>query len=267
MTNGQRALAGVIRTEFRMQWRRRAMWFAMVVTGLFFLVLFWTRFTNVLTRDTPTSAVGLWTAVLNVFLPIAFGVLLIDRLPRDRSLHTNDLLDATPTSLTIRIWGKTIGAGAATIVPFLLIEAAGMLYLAVHMHAPEVLWLGPAAAATITLPALVFVAVTCVMLSGLFSVAVARISFVGFWLWMELPPFRIPSLSGTVVAPQGGYAVLGLFGAHRFPAGYGGLLLPAHLLAPPVSTVTAAISIALIIAMAIAVWTAGPVFIQHRYTA
>ncbi len=197
--------------EYRMQIRRRSMW---LVLGLIGAYMLW-----VLTHQAPatgTTAVQAaeWTWLLQVFMPIAFGVLLADRFPRDRKLGVDELLDSSPARFEARLIGKYLGATAATLVPIVITDALGLAWIATRGPDPvTALTVGVPAFVLIDLPGLLFVAGFSVCCPLIMPVPVYQFLFVGYWFWGNLmPPQIMPSLRDTWLAPIGWMAGGGLFG-------------------------------------------------------
>jgi ABC-2 type transport system permease protein len=207
------ALTGVIRYEFRMQVRRRLLWIT-------FLLFAPTVFLMSISPWMP-SADGLsiahlvanWSLVVQFFHPIAFGVLLADRLPRDGRTGVQELLDTLPAPLGTRLLGKYLGATLATLTPLLLIYAAGIGYIAISRGELAAVPLGMAAFLVINLPGLLFVAAFSVSCPVVMWVPLYQFLFVGYWFWGNLIPrgLDIPSLSGTLLTPFGQYMANGFF--------------------------------------------------------
>jgi hypothetical protein len=97
MTTFWTPLLMVIVNVFRMQWRRRAMWFAVIVASGVFPLLAWKTLNQRFEQETAARAVAEWTSFLNHTAPLAYGIGLADRLPRDRRLHVDELLDSLPS--------------------------------------------------------------------------------------------------------------------------------------------------------------------------
>lgn len=211
------ALAGATRYEFVMQIRRKALWVTFLVFGL---VLALSRLP--LIPWAPGSEglsvpllVANWSFVLQMFYPIAFGILLADRLPRDGRTGVQELLDALPVSLRGRFLGKYLGATVATVVPLLLIYAAGIAYVAARHGDLSALPLALAAFATINLPGLFFVAAFSISCTAILWVPLYQFLFVGYWFWgnlVYLDAVGFPTLTGTILTPVGEYMANGFFG-------------------------------------------------------
>lgn len=210
------AIVGATRYEFRMQIRRKALWIVM----LLFSLLVFTGLSNpwqVLGELPLHLVISEWSTVLQIFMPIAFGCLLADRLPRDRRTGAAELLDTCPSSPGGRLLGKYLGATLATMVPILLVYAAGIAYVVAEAGDWSAIPLGLAAFAAINLPGLLFVAAFSVACPAVLWVPLYQFLFVGYWFWGNLlsEGYGIPTLSGTVLTPVGENAAVGLFGVRR----------------------------------------------------
>lgn len=215
------ALGGALRYEFKMQIRRRALWITFLVFSLALLNLTgspWTRWSEGLPVP---HLVANWSLAVQFFHPIAFGILLADRLPRDRRTKVQELLDTLPASLGSRFLGKYLGATLATLVPLLLIYAAGIAYIAASRSDLSALPLSLAAFATINLPGLLFVAAFSVSSTAVLWVPLYQFLFVGYWFWGNLIPTSpkggnmMPTLSHTILTPFGEYMANGFFGTQQ----------------------------------------------------
>ena len=219
------ALAGATRYEFGMQIRRKALWvvFAAFAIPTVFGAA-WTPYTGVPEGFSVTYIVISWSLVVQFLLPIAFGCLLADRLPRDRHTRTEELLGTLPAPLGSRLLGKYLGATVATLVPVVLIWAPGVAYVAAESGDPWVLALGLFAFATVNLPGLLFVAAFSVACPVVLWVPLYQFLYVGYWFWGNLIPTSptggnlIPSLSNTILTPLGGYMANGFFGTEYMEA-------------------------------------------------
>lgn len=216
-------LIGATLYEFRMQLRRKALWIA---TGIFFAL---TLFVSQGPWQFPSSMLviqilAFWTQELQTFMPVAFGILLADRLPRDRLLRADELLDSLPGSPSERFLGKYIGATLATLLPLFLIHLAGVVYVAVDQASAEAIPLGLAMFAAASLPGLLFVAAFSISCPVVIWVPLYQFLFTGYWFWgnwlLQGPQsslyIPVPTLSGTLLTPAGYYAATGLFGVPDF---------------------------------------------------
>jgi hypothetical protein len=210
MSWGQ-GLSGVFHYEFRMQVRRPAVWIGIALPVLVMLALFLQGRPNPILPPLPMAA--LVVSSISYVLPISFGILLADRLPRDRQLRTAELLDSAPASRASRLWGKCLGAALATGIPLGL----GYLILtaALAFSLPD-LGLLPAFFPVFILmvvPGLLFVAAFSVVCTEVLPVPLYSILFTGYWIWGNvISPQRLPTISCTPLAPIGRYISIGFFG-------------------------------------------------------
>jgi ABC-type Na+ efflux pump permease subunit len=207
------AVMGTARYEFRMQARRKAVW---IVLGIFGLLAF-TGFSGNwrMLGEAPTEYVSVgWAVQVQTFIPIAFGCLLADRVPRDGRFKVGELLETAPVPQGAWLVGKYLGATLATLVPILLTYSAGIAYAVAKGH-PEALPTALLAFLAVNLPGLLFVAAFSVSVPAVLPLPLYQSLFVGYWFWGNLldPARGIPTLSGTWLMPIGEYAANGFFGA------------------------------------------------------
>lgn len=230
--------AGVLRYEFRMQVTRASMWITMAGLGALFLTLaVQPAPPSRLTADIAEAAVK-----LNWLGPMLAGVLLADRLIRDRRLRTAELVDATGTGPLVRVWGKYLGTATAVAVPLAIIWLVTLTRFAVVRGQPAAFAVGAVAFLAIQIPGLLFVTGFALVCPMLLNPILFRVLFVGYWLWGNLlSPGYLPTLAGTPLTPMGDYARAGIFGGPNPFAGSG-------IGAPDHTTATmAALSIALLL--------------------
>jgi ABC-2 type transport system permease protein len=219
--NDWSVLLGTARYEFMMQIRRPAIWIAFALFSLSLLaigIVPWNPATNELALR---SLVANWSLAVQFFFPLAFGILLADRFPRDRRLHIDEMIDATPGRLAPRFVGKFAGTVLATLVPVAGVYSAGIAYIVLNRGEPAAVWLGLAAFATINLPGLLFVAAFSLAAPVLLWLPLYQFLFTGYWFWGNLlPPWPesgsvIPTLSHTLLTPFGEYMASGFFGTRQ----------------------------------------------------
>ncbi len=204
-------IVGVCRYEFRMQARRPAVWLLIGIIGVLLVALFDFQAQG---GEPRPAIVRLADQMqnLNFFLPIAFGILLADRLPRERRLHTEELLQSLPSGSGVRLWGKYAGAVLATTVPIVLVVIAGLLITVLRLNAASQLPALPPLFLAIMLPGLLFVGVFAIACTTFLPAALFSVLFVGYWFWGNLvPPGIMPTLSCTPLTPLGGYAAAAFF--------------------------------------------------------
>ena len=208
------SLYAVFRYEFLMQIRRPAAWLTTLGITLLVLLLL-ARLAlpgDSAAQNSFTLAARLFTP-LGYFLPIVFGILMADRLPRERRLNTAELLDSLPVSPAAWLWGKYLGAAVATAVPIAIAYLAVAALAALRLGEATLVLAFPAVFLGVTLPGLLLVAAYSVACTEVLPTSLYSILFVGYWFWGNvLPPSRLPTMSCTPLTPIGKYAAVGLFG-------------------------------------------------------
>src|SRR5215813_7591060 len=170
---------GALRHEFWMQLRRRSVWVVLVLLATLIFLLWKVLAESVLyghfaplggdkklgpgvpmawVPPSYSDGVLAWAQLLAMFLPLGVGLVLADRLARDRQMHVDEVLDAQPGALGARLFGKYLGCLLATLVPVLLIYAVGIAYILNQLPDTRALPLGAAAFAAVLLPGILFVA-------------------------------------------------------------------------------------------------------------
>ena len=219
------ALLGALNYEFRMQIRRRAVWITLILLMCLLLALFFRQLATIQIilgsnplfhlSDYPLiDSLVQWGYAGNRLLPIGVGVLLADRLVRDRRTRVDELLTTLPASLGGRLLGKYLGSMLATLVPVFAFYTLGVIFILVQTHNLLVLPLSLLVFAALTLPGMLFVSAFSVALPILIWVPLYQFLFVGYYFWgNELGTHTgIPTLSGTILTPIGGFMARGLFG-------------------------------------------------------
>ncbi|GCE11344.1 hypothetical protein [Tengunoibacter tsumagoiensis] len=215
-------LFGATRYEFWMQIRRRSMWVTLIIMSLFMtgiIALVFSKMGGIAKVLSSFSSANVeqivvdWACIVNVLLPIGVGCLLTDRFIRERRQHTDEILTTLPAALSARLAGKYLGSTLATIIPVILFYCLGLVLLGGYLHTWLVIPWGIAAFATITLPGLCFVASFSIACPAAIWAPLYQFLFTGYWFWGNLlnPHRGIPSISGTILTPIGGYAARGIF--------------------------------------------------------
>ncbi|HEV2583350.1 MAG TPA: hypothetical protein VGT44_21000 [Ktedonobacteraceae bacterium] len=247
---------GALSYEFRMQIHRRSVWITFVALGLFFVVFHQPWYRPI---TTPAGdAIVYWTGEVQSFLAIAVGILLADRLPRDRRTRVDEVLNTLPGAMSARVWGKYLGSTFATLVPTFAVYSVGVGYIMYRWHAVETLPIALAAFATIALPGILFIGAFSIACPAILWVPVYQFLFVGYWFWGNLlPNFGIPTLSETILTPVGGYMCTGFFN----PGGHEGVCSPGIQGATALQGVE---SILLLLGIAVIVILLLPLFLKRR---
>lgn len=208
---------GAFTYEFRMQIRRRALWITMALI-IFLLAGILSRQQRILdaimhlNRFPLLSDVVEWTGILNIILPVGVGIMLADRLPRDRRMKVDELFTALPGALSARLNGKYLGSMCASLVPVLAFYSIGLGAILYQTRDLMTIPYALAAFTTIMLPGMLFISAFSIACPAIMWVPLYQFLFVGYWFWGNLlPPIGIPTLSTTILTPIGGYMCTGFF--------------------------------------------------------
>jgi len=241
-------LLAVARYEFRMQARKLSLWISAALLGGALILLQGDRGARSLPADTPAREVmGTWALLFSILMPLAYGMLLADRLVRDRKLRVEPLLESLPHGPATRLAGKYLGGIAACAMPGLAALVIAALAELSRRHDPALLGWALVAFAVVTLPGIAMVGGFALICPTVVSVPLFRVLFVGYWFWGNmLAPDFLPSLTGTLVTPIGDYAATWLLGNGSVAlfAGTPGWL---GFLRPEATAGTAALSVAVIV--------------------
>ncbi|HEX6109570.1 MAG TPA: hypothetical protein VFZ02_09165, partial [Ktedonobacteraceae bacterium] len=153
--NQRAAFFGALAYEFRMQIRRRAVWITFIALGLFFTQFHQPWFRPITTPA--SSAIIYWTGIVQSFLAVAAGLLLADRLPRDRRTKVDELLNTLPSTVNTRVFGKYLGSTIATLVPMFVIYSIGTAFILFRWHTFKALPVALVSFTTIALPGVMFI--------------------------------------------------------------------------------------------------------------
>ncbi len=223
-------LGGVMAYEYRMQVRRGALWLTMGGFALALLALTlgsttWHTYSR--ERSALLSFADVASLVM-LLLPVAVGLLLADRLPRDRTTQVLEVLDTLPTATGTRLVGKYLGSTLATLTPMVGLYLAGIGYvLALRGRDFAAFPLAVLPLAAIILPGCLFVAAFSVAVPSLLWPPLYQFLFVGYWFWGNLLLLAsLPTLNGTLLTADGDYMLVAFFGGdgaavHRASVGQG----------------------------------------------
>jgi ABC-2 type transport system permease protein len=211
------AFSGTFKYEFKMQIRRRALWVTFICVVLLLTIRGGGDIRYLLSNPDHLpllTMTGQWARSMNFIFPIAVGVLLADRLPRDRRTKVDELLSTLPAALSVRIAGKYLGSMLATIIPVFLFYCIGTGCLVYQSHNMLAIPFALLAFAAIMLPGLVFVSAFSIACPSILWVPLYQFLFIGYWFWGNMlnPSNGIPTLSATLLTPVGGYMASGFFG-------------------------------------------------------
>lgn len=213
--------AGAARYEFWMQIRRRALWITMTLIALLLVGLIG-RTQGA--QDTLThlgrfplkTVVIYWTNFISYLLPIGFGALLADRLPRDRRTRVEELFLSMPGSLSSRIFGKYLGAGLATLIPIFAFYLLGVGVIVAETHNLMAIPLAIEAFSAIILPGLFFVGGFSIACTAFLWTPLYQFLFAGYWFWGNIKIRNVPAIFDYIpgLRPMGSQISLGLFGVY-----------------------------------------------------
>lgn len=212
-------LLGAFNYEFRMQIRRRAVWITLILLALL-IVITLSRATGVynllnsLSKYPLQTVIVTWTDIVNAIFPVGVGVLLADRLSRDRRNRVDELLTSMPGALSARLVGKYLGSTFATLVPVFGFYSIGVGYVLYQTHSLLAVPLALETFAAVVLPGILFIAAFSIACTAILWVPLYQFLYVGYWFWGNWlsPSFGIPTLSNTILTPSGGYISAGFFG-------------------------------------------------------
>ncbi|MEQ4300044.1 hypothetical protein ABNF97_01405 [Plantactinospora sp. B6F1] len=244
--SGMSELLAVGRYEFRMQARKRSLWLTMLILATVIALFQGPAGPRYLPADaTAPEVMAGWALLFGIVLPLGFGMVLADRLVRDRRLGTAALLESLPVRPGLLLAGKYLGGLAATALPVLLLMVVAGGYEAVHRADPLMLGWAVLAFAVVMLPGLAFVAGFALTCPLAISAPLFRVFFVGYWFWGNmLTPDLMPTLTGTLLTPIGDYPASWLSGGLALFAGTPGWL---SFLRPEPGAGSALLSIALLV--------------------
>jgi ABC-type Na+ efflux pump permease subunit len=250
--------AGTARYELLMQLRKPAIWIATVLPfGLYALFAVLGQDSTGLARHRLEADPKAWIVeALGWFLPVmpmVFGIVLADRLVRDRRLRVAELLDATPTSGGVRLVGKYLGSCAATAAPAALVYLVAAVAFTVWRGRPAALWWALAAFTLLVVPLLLLVGSLSFLGPQLMPTPLFRVLVVALWFWAGATEVesQVPSLAGTLLSLTMDYPLKVFFASPNASTGPAGAAL--DFLRPRATVGTALLSLALILALAAAI--------------
>lgn len=208
---------GTLRYEYRMSISRPSFWLVFgfliltetgnIIPALGFLMPW------VYPNEMLWKACGSKIFDLNMFMPLAAGIFLANRLVRDRHLKVDNLLHSFPLGRWPYLLGKYAGALLSGLTPALITTTIiAVLWLSEGMPVKGVLVLG-LAFLSITVPAYVFVTAFSLACPLIMPLRVYQVLFAGYWFWGNyLTLGIIPTLRRTLLSANGELAHQGFFG-------------------------------------------------------
>jgi len=229
-----RALIGVFRCEYGMSIRRLSLWvgFGILIVPYLTSMLLPPDLAGQLPAEGDVFPYAATFAfMLNLFMPVIGGILVADRLVRDKKLGVDELLSSTPLNRWTYLGGKYLGALLSISTPVLLCSLL-MSIIVVAAGAPVstipailLAFLG------INFPAYVFITAFSLGCPLFMPVRVYQVLFTGYWFWGNyLSPKVMPTLNGTYLTANGKFVLFAFFGSFFGMGGpYSGEPLPTRL--------------------------------------
>ena len=192
---------GVVRYEFLMQIRRKALWIALTLAQVFVIFM---------SGDDNLRGLNLSFA-FQLLVPLVAGYFLSDRLYRDRRLGTSEIIGTSKLETGAYIWGKYAGVvGATSLVTVLLLVGLVLANLLRVSPAPNENFLSLLVPSLISMvTSYLFIGAFCLALPVVLPLRLYQILFSCYWLWAFQA--RFPSVAGTPLSPGGQYPVSLLF--------------------------------------------------------
>jgi ABC-type Na+ efflux pump permease subunit len=207
------AFWGIVRYEYRMSIRRWSVWLAFLLAAAPLLA-------SLASFRAFGPAVSLWGLAgllamqMNLFMPLAGGIVIADRFVRDRQMDVRELLQATPVAHSTYVLGKYAGAVLAALTPALICCLVRLGALVLYGVPAAILWTGLLAFLGISVPAFLFVGAFSLACPEVLPVRVYQVLFAGYWFWGNfLNPQRVPTISQTLLTPSGRFVNGAFFNA------------------------------------------------------
>ncbi len=204
--------------EFLMQFRRRGLWFAMLIAYALPPLLVAGSPDGPLTplmfeTPQPFTRMATWALLGNLLAPVVAGFLASGRIRRDSTFNVAEVLGTTIMARAARYGAMAAGISAANALPGVLcLMSTGALLAVIGANAVFLL-ATIVAALTIAVPGLVFVTCLSLALSELMPVPVYWGVLVASWVWGNMIDPRVvftPSLSP--ISPMGNYVAKVMYG-------------------------------------------------------
>jgi hypothetical protein len=150
---------------------------------------------------------------LNMFLPVVAGILIADRLVRDRRLGVEDLIKSTALDRVTYILGKYFGSLLSILTPAFVLVAVLAGYVSVYLKSFTPIPWFLMAFLTIIVPAYAFITAFSLACPMVMPLRDYQVMFTGYWIRGNfLSPKAFPTLAGTLLTPGSIFAMEGFFG-------------------------------------------------------
>ncbi|MFG1605102.1 hypothetical protein [Actinoplanes sp. NPDC049265] len=251
------------RYEFRMMLRKRSLWISVGVIVALLGVVAARQLGDVIRQGDAKGAMLSAALLVNIFLPVAYGCLLADRLVRDHQLGVESILDSTPGRPAARLVGKYLGVCAAAAVPIAVVYLGFAVGYAVAAGRWTGLPWALAAFGVVHLPAILFVGAFALAVPLVMPAPLFRVLFVGYWFWGNaIGPDNMPTPAQSILSASGNYPLQALLGfddtAIAGPVPGAAL----NILRPEATAATAWLSVGVLLVIAALTLTAAT--LRHR---
>ncbi len=206
--------------EYRMAIRRRGVWLAFALAAGFFMLIYFTSYRGedgASPAEAARHTAAQITFLLNAILGVLAGVVISDRIARDRKLAVAELQNSTPLSRWTYLLSKYIAALVTVLIPAGIINLL-MVSMAYFIHPELPLNLFSTALfafLTIMLPSFIFLTAFSLVCPLVMPVRIYQILFTGYWFWGNyLHPRVMPTLSSTPLSASGKFALQAFFGVN-----------------------------------------------------
>lgn len=210
-----RTVGGALRYEFLMQIRRPSLWLTFLVCALLISRSFSSLWQNPIFAEhlTTLQLAALVTLLTNWLAPLGVGILLADRLPRDRRVRIEELFNTFPEKPGMRIVGKYLGTLLASLVPAFLLFLLIVGFVSWRTGDFSLILCGLLCYLVIVLPGMCFLAAFSLACPAVIWVPLYQFLFFGYWFWGNIlsPGSGLPTLSNTILTPIGSFIAASFF--------------------------------------------------------
>ncbi len=253
-----RETLGVLRYEYLMQIRRWGLWISsFVLIGLidFFIAKDMGHPTESLLNNPWLVAINL-VAPLNLFAPVAAGILVADRFPRDFRLGVNETLKVSLPSARPLVVGKYLGSLLAVLTPAILLFLPMLIFVALLLHMGALFWMAPLVLLGTVVPAWLFFVAWSLVFPLALPLRLYQVLYAGFWMWATaVPPQHLTTINQSILGLQGDYA------DHAFFHDIGPMFATFH---PPATPGWALVNLGLLVGLSIVALCLAPLALRWR---
>ncbi|MFF3224758.1 hypothetical protein ACFYV7_18355 [Nocardia suismassiliense] len=198
-------LGATIRYEALLVLRHRVVWLSLI--PLCALIMLLGGFPRGRDRADEIAAIGDTALLVNFLGSAGVAVVLADRLAAQHRPGLRELFAATPADGRTRSVGLVLGPWLVASVPGALILLVMGLWSAISSGGPAPLAAAVIGLVTIVAPGSLLLTMLANVASLLLPSVVVRVLVVPCWYWATLltPLVPIPTVTGTVLSPLGGY--------------------------------------------------------------